>query len=84
MMFLNALGFAAATLTTVSAMPQIRKIWKTKSTKDISLTTYILLSTGILLWLLYGVAIGSLPLVFANSLSLALSSSVLFLKIRLG
>lgn len=64
--------------------PQIWRIWKTRSTKDISLGMYIVFISGILLWLIYGALIGSLPLMIANSLTLILSVFILLMKLRHG
>jgi MtN3 and saliva related transmembrane protein len=78
------LGLLAGTCTTISFLPQIMKAWKSKSTHDISTGMYVILSTGLLLWTLYGFIIHSLPVIVANVVGLALSCSVLLLKIRHG
>ena len=76
------LGFLAAILTTIAFLPQVIKIYKSKDTKSISLTMYIVLSLGLLFWLLYGVHLKSLPMVIANSVSLILTIYILFMKIK--
>jgi MtN3 and saliva related transmembrane protein len=73
------LGLLAGTCTTISFLPQIMKAWKSKSTHDISTGMYV-----ILLWTLYGFILHSLPVIVANVVGLALSCSVLLLKIRHG
>jgi len=78
------LGFIAATLTTISFLPQAIKAWKTKSTKDISLPMYVIFVIGIFLWLIYGFAINSPPLMLANSITLIIGLFILYLKIRYG
>jgi MtN3 and saliva related transmembrane protein len=78
------LGYLAGVCTTVAFFPQIWRIWKTRSTKDISLGMYIVFISGILLWLIYGALIGSLPLMIANSLTLILSVFILLMKLRHG
>ncbi|WP_298793423.1 SemiSWEET transporter [uncultured Allomuricauda sp.] len=76
------IGLVAATLTTVAFVPQVFKAWKNKSTKDVSLTMYLILLTGIILWLYYGFAIKSLPIIFANAITGVLVLSILVLKIK--
>jgi MtN3 and saliva related transmembrane protein len=75
-------GFVAAIFTTTGFLPQAFKIFKTKSTKDISLTMYLVLAIGTLLWLIYGIMIKELPVIIANSLSLSLIIGILALKLK--
>jgi MtN3 and saliva related transmembrane protein len=76
------IGFIAAVFTTSGFLPQAYKIFKTKSTKDISLAMYLVMAIGTLLWLIYGLMIGQLPVIVANSLSLSLIITILFLKFK--
>ena len=76
------LGLAAGLLTTVSFLPQLVKAWRSRSTGDISLAMYCIFSTGVLLWLLYGICVKSLPVILANAFTLLIAVSILFLKIR--
>ena len=76
------LGFAAGVLTTASFFPQLVKVWKSRSTRDISLAMYIVFCVGILLWLIYGLHINSLPVIAANVVTLLIASAILVLKIR--
>ncbi|MCX5751068.1 MAG: SemiSWEET transporter [Candidatus Saganbacteria bacterium] len=78
------IGIAAAFLTTISFVPQVVKVAKIKETKDLSLLMYVLFSIGIVLWLVYGILIGSVPVIFANTATLALSVYLLLLKIKYG
>ena len=64
--FLTILGLAAATLTTISFLPQMFKTWQTKSAKDVSLVTLITFIIGIFLWLIYGIYLQSLLIIIAN------------------
>ena len=82
MTLITVLCLLAASLTTISFLPQIIKIWKTQKTGDISFVMYIILVTGVFLWLIYGFLIKDLPLILANLVTLILVSSVLFLKIK--
>jgi MtN3 and saliva related transmembrane protein len=76
------LGFLAAILTTISFLPQVIKIYKSKETKSISLTMYVVLSLGILMWLIYGIHLKSMPMIIANTISFILTVYILFMKMR--
>jgi MtN3 and saliva related transmembrane protein len=76
------LGTVAGILTTVAFIPQVVKIWRSGTAEDISLLTFSLYSAGLLLWLLYGIALRSLPLMAANGVTFLLTLSVLALKLR--
>lgn len=77
------LGYCAATLTTVAFLPQVIKVWQTRSVQDISLPMYSLFTLGTALWLAYGIAIHSLPVMLANAVTLVLALGVLAAKIHL-
>jgi len=79
---INILGLAAGTLTTVAFLPQLIKVWKTRSTQDISLIMYIVICIGILLWLIFGLCIGSMPIIAANAVTLLIATTILVMKIR--
>ena len=76
------LGLIAGSLTTLAFVPQVLKTWRTKSGNDISLGMFLLFSTGVLLWLIYGILIDALPVILANGLTLLLSVAILLLKLR--
>ena len=82
--WIEALGGVAATITTAAYVPQVVKAWRTRQTRDISLIMFAMVSTGIVLWLIYGLLIGSWPLIGANIVTLALTLQVLWLKLRHG
>ena len=76
------IGLAAGFLTTVANIPQLYKSWKTKSTRDLSLTWLIILGLGIILWLVYGFTISSLPLILANIVTLIIVLGMIALKLK--
>lgn len=78
----DLIGFIAATLTTIAFLPQVIKVWKTRSAKDISLGMYTLFSTGVLLWLIYGILIGAWPVIAANITTLVLALVIVVMKLR--
>ena len=82
MNFITILGLVAATCTTISFLPQAIKAIRTRHTKDLSLGMYVLLTTGIILWLIYGVFKNDLPIILANGVTLVFAATILFLKIK--
>jgi len=80
--YMTFLGFAAATCTTIALFPQIYKIHRTKHARDLSFPMYIIFSTGILLWLIYGIAIVNLPIICANSITLLSCAYILVMMVR--
>lgn len=79
---IELIGLCAGTCTTLSFIPQIKKVWRSKSAKDISLHMYIIYCSGVLLWTVYGILIGSISLIIANIVTLSLALSILVMKIR--
>lgn len=78
----DLIGMVAAVLTTVAYVPQVAKIYRTKSARDVSFRMFSLLAVGVALWLVYGIMMRSAPLIFANFVTLVLSLTVLGLKIK--
>ena len=71
------IGLIAAVCTTFAFVPQVMKVWKTKQTKGLSLRMYSIMFTGILLWLVYGILIGSLSIILANVVTATLVGMIL-------
>lgn len=82
--FTAIVGLIAGAFTTFSLLPQVMKTVKTKETKDISMAMYIILISGMLLWIIYGVLIDAPPVILANALSLLLALIILIFKIKYG
>jgi len=81
---IKLLGFAAATCTTLAFAPQFIKVWRTRSTEDISLGMFLVLVLGVALWLLYGLLSGDGPLIASNAITLVLAGAILFMKLKHG
>jgi MtN3 and saliva related transmembrane protein len=79
---LDAIGSTAAFCTTLSFLPQLIRVWRRKSARDISLVMFLLFSFGVACWLVYGIGIGSGPIAVANAITLALALAILALKLR--
>ena len=84
MSLMDYTGYAAAICTTSAYVPQVIRVWRTRSTKDISLKMFLVLVTGLSLWLTYGIWRGEIPLIAANSVTLALASTILYFKLKHG
>lgn len=76
------IGLIAAFLTTASFVPQAVHIVRTGRTEGISLVMYALFTTGITVWLVYGLLLGALPIILSNVITLALALTILTLKAR--
>ena len=80
----TTVGLVAGALTTIAFVPQVHHTWQMKSAKDISLRMLLLFCTGVLLWLIYGFMIQSLPVMLANGVTLVLSGAILVMKLKWG
>ncbi|MBD6615912.1 hypothetical protein FNW02_08735 [Komarekiella sp. 'clone 1'] len=80
--FITFLGFIAATVTTLSFLPQMIKTWQSKSAKDVSFGTLVSFNIGVFLWLIYGIFLQAWPIILANGVTLFFNLIILWLKIR--
>ena len=80
--FNESIGIIAAILTTSAFIPQVYKIYKEKKAQGVSLTMYLIMFVGVLLWLVYGVLIGSIAIIVANSVTAVLQLFVLIFKLK--
>ncbi|HEX7952542.1 MAG TPA: SemiSWEET transporter [Burkholderiales bacterium] len=78
----EGIGMVAGLLTTTAFIPQVWKIYRTKSGNDISGRMFSIFSIGIVLWLAYGIMLRSVPLILSNLVTLVLSLTILVLKVR--
>jgi MtN3 and saliva related transmembrane protein len=82
---ITIVGLVAAVFTTVSLFPQLLKSWRTrwKPTTDNTIAVYsVLFCVGIFLWLVYGISLGDLPMIVANTLSFLQGLTILFIQVR--
>ncbi|MBM3777503.1 MAG: hypothetical protein FJW23_04580 [Acidimicrobiia bacterium] len=77
-------GYLAAFLTTTAFVPQVLRTWRTRSAGDLSLRMLVIFTSGIALWLVYGVLIRSAPVVAANVCTLVLNGVLIWLRLRYG
>lgn len=83
-MNLEWFGYAAAVLTTSSFIPQAVMTIRSRNTSGISLAMYVIFTLGVAFWLVYGIALGSGPMILANTVTLGLAATILVMKIRFG
>src|SRR3989337_1194453 len=79
---ITGIGLIAALFTTVSLLPQLIKVYKTKSTKDISTGMFALFCGGVFLWFIYGVFVNDFPIIIANSVAFTQAVVILFFKAK--
>ena len=79
---ISYIGFFAAFCTTIAFLPQAIKVYKTKSTKDISLYMFLIFTVGVISWLIYGLIINDWPVILANAVTLILSFFILIYKLK--
>ncbi len=80
-MNIDLLGYLAAFLTTASFVPQAWKVIRTRETHALSLAMYVMFSSGVALWLAYGILLESWPLIAANCVTLVLTAIILVMKL---
>jgi MtN3 and saliva related transmembrane protein len=76
------IGCLAGSCTTISLLPQLLRIWRAKSARDVSLTMFTIFGMGIFLWLIYGIGVGSPAVIATNAASLLLAIAILVLSVR--
>jgi MtN3 and saliva related transmembrane protein len=83
-MNVDLIGALASALTTFAFIPQVWRVWKTRSAHDLSLPMYLIFTTGVVLWLVYGLMIGAWPIIAGNAITLFLAGAVLAMKLKFG
>ena len=82
--YISLVGYAAAICTAGAYIPQVLRVWRTRSTNDISLKMFLVLVTGLSLWLAFGILRNEMPIILANGTTLMLASTILVAKLRFG
>jgi MtN3 and saliva related transmembrane protein len=82
MNYTTIIGLAAAALTVIAFFPQLMKVWKTKSTKDVSLSTFSIFCAAVSLWVVYGILMEDLPIMISNFLVFIQAFIILILKVK--
>ena len=84
MPWIDWIGYLAASLTTLSFVPQALHTFRTRDVRGISLGMYSVFTSGVALWLAYGVVLQAWPIVIANAITLVLASAIPGMKLRFG
>ena len=79
---LDLLGLVATCFTTSSFVPQVWRTWKTRDVSGISLPTYVIITIGLALWLVYGWLRGDMPLMVANAVMVVLTGAITVMELR--
>lgn len=82
MAFIDIVGFVAAACTTISFLPQVIKIFRSRDVSSISLRMYALFTFGVATWLAFGILKTDWPIIVANGITLVLATFILVYKIR--
>lgn len=80
--YIKLLGLAAGTITSITFLPQVILIYKTKSAKDLSINMLALLILGVSMWLGYGIIVKDIAIIYTNSMVLTMSLIMLYFKFR--
>ncbi|MCE5301175.1 MAG: hypothetical protein LLG37_09950 [Spirochaetia bacterium] len=73
-------GYIAGTLSSIGFVPQVIKGFKTKQVKDVAIWQPVLLSTGMMVWLIYGIMLGEMPMILANSFAVVCNVTIIIQK----
>ena len=79
---ITIIGFLAGICVTISVIPQIVTVWKTKKVQNVSLLMFSILTFGIMLWITYGILKNDIPIIITNSISLMLNLVMLYFIMR--
>lgn len=82
MSLIQILGMLAGTITSITFLPQVIKVWRSRSAKDLSLIMLLLLLAGVSLWLAYGLVIADAAIIYTNSMVLCMSLILLYFKVK--
>ncbi len=80
----ESLGFVAGALVTCSLVPQLIRVFKLKSAREISVLFTTLLLLGLIVWLVYGVSLGLAPVILWNAIGAVLTIGLLYAKLKYG
>jgi len=80
----DLIGTLASTLTTIAFVPQVWRAWRTRSARDLSLPMYMIFTSGVTLWFVYGLLLGAMPIIVGNAVTLLLAGAVLAMKLKFG
>lgn len=74
-------GHLGAFLSSVTFIPQVYRVWKTRSANDLSMTMMLIVFTSTIIWLVYAFALMLWPVIVANSIIFVLSLMLIYFKL---
>lgn len=80
---IDALGGIAGVLTTAAFVPQVWRTWRSGSARDLSASWLFIFTAGIILWLIYGMALSAVPIILSNAVTFVLVGSLIAMKVGL-
>lgn len=80
----ETIGYLAALCTTLAFLPQAVKTIKSRDTRGISLSMYVVFTLGVFLWLVYGLLLENYPIIVANAVTFLLAATILGFKVKHG
>ena len=78
----DILGYAAGAITSLTFLPQVIKTWKEKSAKDVSLLMFVIAAVNEVMWIAYGALLNNWVIILTNVIVLAMSLTMIYLKLR--
>jgi len=81
MNWIEIAGHIGAFLSSVTFIPQVYRVWKTRSAKDLSLAMMVIVFTSTIIWLVYGIALNLWPVILANTIICVLSLMLIYFKV---
>ena len=78
----DIIGYAAGILTTIAFIPQMVKVYQSKSAKDISFRSFSLFTLGVIGWLVYGFVLNEKPIIICNAITLVIAISILIMHVK--
>jgi len=76
------LGFTAGTISAVTFLPQVIRTWKLKSARELSLLMICFITSSVSLWIVYGILINNIVIIYTNSIVLILSLFLIYFKYK--
>ncbi len=80
----EVVGHIGSALSSITFMPQVYQTWKTKSVQDLNLFMMVIVFISTLIWIIYGVGLGLLPVIICNSIICFLSLVLIYFKFSYG
>lgn len=78
--WIEMVGLTGSALSSITFIPQVVQAWKTKSVGDLNLSMIVIIAVSTIVWLVYGIGRGALPVIICNAIILILSLTLIYFK----